>query len=52
MVLLGFFLLIITFTLSLSLTLTQVVDGFQSRMLMNNGLALTPQMGFDPPHLF
>ncbi|CAG7879033.1 unnamed protein product [Brassica rapa] len=47
MVLLGFFLLIITFTLSLSLTLTQVVDGFQSRMLMNNGLALTPQMGWN-----
>ncbi|CAF2118968.1 unnamed protein product [Brassica napus] len=51
MVLLGFFLRIITFTLSLSLslslTLTQVVDGFQSRMLMNNGLALTPQMGWN-----
>lgn len=45
MVLLGFFLRIITFTLSL--TATQLVDGFQSRMLMNNGLALSPQMGFD-----
>lgn len=50
MVLLGFFLRITTFTLTL--TLTQIVDGFQSRMLMNNGLALTPQMGFDPLHFF
>lgn len=48
MVLLGFFLRIITFTL----TLTQLVDGFQSRMLINNGLALTPQMGFDRLYLF
>ncbi|KAF2611246.1 hypothetical protein F2Q70_00007214 [Brassica cretica] len=47
MALLGFFIRIITFTLSLSLSLTQVVDGFQSRMLMNNGLALTPQMGWN-----
>lgn len=48
MVLLGLFLRIITLTL----TLTQLVDGFQSRVLMNNGLALSPQMGFDPLHLF
>ncbi|CAN6973971.1 unnamed protein product [Brassica oleracea var. botrytis] len=47
MALLGFFIRIITFTLSLSLSLTQVVDGFQSRMLMNNGVALTPQMGWN-----
>lgn len=52
MVLLGLFLRIITLTLSLTLTLTQLVDGFQSRVLMNNGLALSPQMGFDPLHLF
>ncbi|KAF2597754.1 hypothetical protein F2Q68_00007171, partial [Brassica cretica] len=43
MVLLGFFLRIITFTLCL----TQLVYGFQSRMLMSNGLALTPQMGWN-----
>jgi len=48
MVLLSFSLRFIAFTLTI--TLTQIADGFQSRMLMNNGLALSPQMGFDPLH--
>ncbi|XP_023637470.1 alpha-galactosidase 2 isoform X2 [Capsella rubella] len=43
MVLIGVFIRFITFTL----TLTLIVDGFQSRMLMDNGLALSPQMGWN-----
>ncbi|CAN8256872.1 unnamed protein product [Cochlearia groenlandica] len=43
MAFLCFFLRIIAFTM----ILTQIVDGFQSRMLMNNGLALSPQMGWN-----
>ncbi|AED91290.1 alpha-galactosidase 2 [Arabidopsis thaliana] len=45
MVLLSFSLRFIAFTLTI--TLTQIADGFQSRMLMNNGLALSPQMGWN-----